>query len=111
MDPALSKNLEETIKEQEASAEALYQKGDDQGAAAAYEKLAQLYQRWANAAPPGHPVPVTHAIGFFTSFSFGQPCVRKRAPSATRPTSAARSGNGGSAMGRLLRSTFIGRAR
>src|SRR5581483_3312520 len=53
MDPGLSKNLEETIKDQEAAAEALYQKGDDQGAAVVYEKLAQLYQRWANTAPPG----------------------------------------------------------
>src|SRR5581483_8401524 len=53
MDPGLAKNLAETIKEQEAAAEALYQKGDDQGAAALYEKLAQLYQRWANTAPPG----------------------------------------------------------
>ncbi|HZU98186.1 MAG TPA: ATP-binding protein [Planctomycetota bacterium] len=53
MDPGLSKNLEETIKEQEAAAEALYQKGDDQGAAVVFDKLAQLYQRWANAAPPG----------------------------------------------------------
>ncbi len=53
MDPGLAKNLEETIRDQESQAEALYQKGDDQGAAALYEKLAQLYQRWANAAPPG----------------------------------------------------------
>lgn len=53
MDPGLAKNLAESIKEQEAAAEALYQKGDDQGAAAMYEKLAQLYQRWANTAPPG----------------------------------------------------------
>jgi SpoVK/Ycf46/Vps4 family AAA+-type ATPase len=53
VDPGLSKNLEETIKEQEAAAESLYQKGDDQGAAVVFDKLAQLYQRWANAAPPG----------------------------------------------------------
>jgi SpoVK/Ycf46/Vps4 family AAA+-type ATPase len=53
VDPGLAKNLEETIRDQESQAEALYQKGDDQGAAALYEKLAQLYQRWANAAPPG----------------------------------------------------------
>ncbi len=53
MDPGLAKNLEATIKDQESQAEALYQKGDDQGAAAVYEKLAGLYQRWANAAPPG----------------------------------------------------------
>lgn len=53
MDPALAKNLDETIKELEKDAEALYQKGDDQAAATAYEKLAQLYQRFANAAPPG----------------------------------------------------------
>jgi hypothetical protein len=53
MDPALAKNLDETIKELEKEAEALYQKGDDAAAASAYEKLAQLYQRFANAAPPG----------------------------------------------------------
>ncbi|MEZ0229969.1 MAG: hypothetical protein ACAI25_15200, partial [Planctomycetota bacterium] len=53
MDPGLAKNLAESIKDQESAAEALYQKGDDQGAAAVYEKLAQLYQRWANTAPPG----------------------------------------------------------
>ena len=53
MDPGLARNLDETIKELEQSAEALYQKGDDAAAAAAFEKLAQLYQRWANTAPPG----------------------------------------------------------
>jgi SpoVK/Ycf46/Vps4 family AAA+-type ATPase len=53
LDPALAKNLDETIKELEKEAESLYQKGDDGAAATAYEKLAQLYQRFANAAPPG----------------------------------------------------------
>jgi SpoVK/Ycf46/Vps4 family AAA+-type ATPase len=49
VDAGVAKNLQGEIKDLERDAEALYQKGDDQGAAAAYEKLAQLYQRFAKA--------------------------------------------------------------
>src|SRR5436309_2175698 len=38
--------------------------------------------RSANTAPPGHPVPFTKPIGFFTSLIFGQPWTRNKAPPA-----------------------------
>src|SRR5439155_1466072 len=40
----------------------------------------------AKAALPGHPVPFTQPMVFWMSFTLGQPCARKIAPSARRPT-------------------------
>src|SRR5207244_6496323 len=67
--------------------------------------------RRANAAPPGHPVPFTKPIGFFTSLIFGQPWARNKAPRATRPTRAATSVYEAKTMGLPPRALSGGRDR
>src|SRR2546430_1969105 len=61
----------------------------------------------AKAAPPGHPVPFTQPMVFWMSFTLGQPCARKIAPSARRPTRPARSVQTGRAIPRPAPNTGV----